>query len=248
MDLDREDYLVGVTSYCPKPDRTVRVVGTLVNPNLEEILRADPDCVLLSKEDSAVQKVERLTSLGKRVHTFPRSRSFEEICDNYRKLGSMIGRDRLARRKAREYCEQLNNLQKNRKALSLALFISCTPMIPAAGRSYISDAVTKAGVQNVYEGLDRPFPVVSRESLVRLNPHIVITLSEHDRRLLQSELSSSKNLRVVRFDTLFSMSHEHISYYTPGDFLVSVKKISAIAEEGEKRIRDRGKLARRRHE
>ncbi len=237
IDLEGDRFLAGITSYCPKPEGGARIVGNLVNPNLEEILRAEPDCILVSKEDSAVQKVERLSALGRRIYTFPRTRSFGEITDNYIELGAMIGRENLAREKAGRYREALATLQKTRKDLSLTLLISCTPMIPAAGRSYISDAIRLAGVKNVYAGLERPFPVVSRESLVRLNPHIIVTLSENDRELIEKELASSDNLRAHRYGTVFTMSHEHVSYYTPKDFLEAVKKISAIVEEGERRIR-----------
>ena len=111
-DLGRKELLVGVTSFDDYRDDGIELVGTLVQPNLEAIIRLRPDIVFLSGEDGPVQNIDRLENAGVRIHRFGRNRNFRDICDNYLLLAVMLDREREARNNIARYSELLGRVKK----------------------------------------------------------------------------------------------------------------------------------------
>jgi iron complex transport system substrate-binding protein len=77
FDLGAGDRLVGITDYCRPPqtdeDRLVRIGGTRA-PEVDTILRLQPDLILANQEENGRKQVEMLVEAGLTVWlTFPRT-------------------------------------------------------------------------------------------------------------------------------------------------------------------------------
>jgi ABC-type hemin transport system substrate-binding protein len=50
--------VVGVTKYCPKPNKAATIVGDYMSINVEDIVRLKPDVILSSRENSQNRQYE----------------------------------------------------------------------------------------------------------------------------------------------------------------------------------------------
>jgi ABC-type Fe3+-hydroxamate transport system substrate-binding protein len=236
VDLGAGGLLVGVTSYDDVRGRGIKVIGTLVQPNLETIVMLRPDIVFYSGEDGLVQNIGRISGAGVATHRFGRNRNFNDICGNYTALAGMLGRLPAAQKKVNGYREILDRLKKRGRAAEpplVVFLISCTPLIAASADSFIGQIIGDAGGRCAYGGAGRPHPMVSMESLVQTDPDVIIAMTGGDdvddffRRLSRD----FKDLAAVSHGNMHAISPDTIPFYTPSDYVKSVERISYILEK-----------------
>lgn len=228
IDLESEYLLVGVTEYHPPLSRKIDIVGNLIQPNIEKIISLNPDIVMLSNEDNPIQSVERLDATGIRTHSFGRNEDFEEICSNYLKLATLIGKRELARSKLTEYRNTLRAIRHNETRLSIALFIDHSSLIAASGNSYVGKIIKDAGGSNCLEGFEVPYPIVSEEFIVTCNPDIIISIREGSENYFKRIFSDFPFITAIKNDTIYSIRPDRVAFYTPGDYVSSVQEIAEI--------------------
>jgi len=237
-DLGRRELLAGVTSYDDFRRSGIEIVGTLVQPNLEAIIRLRPDIVLLSSEDGPVQNIDRLKEAGVRVYRFGRNGNFRDICDNYQRLAAMVGREPEARMKIARYAEMLDRAVTRRRygprgKPAVAFFLSHRPLIAASEGSFIAQIIRDAGGVCVYSGTRGVYPPVSLESLVEYDPDVIIYMAgDNQGSDFFMRLSRDfRSLRVVKKRNFYIIDPDTIPYYTPADYVKSVETVSRILEK-----------------
>ncbi len=228
VDLESEHLLVGVTAYHPALSRKIDIVGNLIQPNIEKIVSLNPDIVLLSNEDNPIQSVERLDATGIRTSCFGRNEDFDEICGNYLKLAILIGKRELARSKLTEYRNTLRAIRRNETSLSIALFIDHTPLIAASGNSYVGKIIKDAGGSNCFEGFKVPYPIVTEEFVITRNPDIIISIREGAENFFMRIFSDFPCVTAIKNNVIYSISPDRVAFYTPGDYVSSVREIAEI--------------------
>jgi len=227
IDLKSEKMLSGVTLYHPKLKRNIDIVGSLVNPNIEKILLLNPDIVLFSEEDAIVQNVERLNSLGVKSYRFKRNNNFNAICENYRILGIMLNKKKLAESKIKLYKAMIAKYMQKPMKIRIAFFLSYRPLITASGSSYIGQIIQDSGGINVYNELKRPYPIISIESLVKKDPDVIISMLKGADSYFMKRFAGF-NLKVKRSNSIYTVGTDNIPFYTPRDYIESIRKISGI--------------------
>jgi iron complex transport system substrate-binding protein len=229
LDLEGSHLLVGVTTYSPPLPHKVESVGNITNPNVEKIVLLKPDAVLYSVEDAAVQRTEQLTSMGIKLFSFRRNADYKTICDNFRSLARIIGKEELADKKLAIYnrkLEEIKNRSQNRASPSMAFFVSQEPLITVSGLSFINGIIDDAGGINVYHDLEKPYPLVSAESLIILKPEIILSMMAGAEKFFSNltEAYSIKNKYLSR--NIYSINPDNVALYTPGNYVSSVEEIS----------------------
>ncbi len=229
QDLESEDLIVGVTTYGPEMKKKTAVVGSLVRPGAEAIALLKPDLILMSDEDSAVQRTELIVSMGIPIKVFKKNADFESICENYLELAGILGKSRLAGVKLAHYRSLLEKARKRASGAArprVAVFISSKPLIAASDRSFIGGAVRDAGGENCYSDVQVPYPSVSLESLAQRSADAVVAISGGDIDAIRSDLGrygvDVKRIRWVR------ISPDRLTQYTPADYAGSVDILSGI--------------------
>lgn len=229
-DLEASEMLAGVTSFDDFRDRA-QTVGSMVRPNAELILSINPDLVIFSEDDGSVQAVDSLSSAGLRVRRFQKSRSFDDIVAHYLTLASIVGRERIAVNKIEGYISQRNaEVARPRSSYRprVAFLVSVKPLIAASNTSYIGAIIRDAGGECAVRSGGALFPILSLESLVTSDPEIVIVMSDHKadwescRRILAPFTDMARKVRGI--------TPSHVAYYTPSDYIQSVKLIRAVIE------------------
>lgn len=191
-----QDWLVGVTSYCDYPPaaRTLPRVGDFSHPSLERIIRLKPDLVIvnLPEQQRIKQDLEKMN-----IPVFVSAP--ESLNDIYREiveLGRRIGRLTAAESLAAQMRKRIQPVPRRRCPVYLEL--SPRPLITVGRNNFLSEMVACAGGQNIFADLDRSYPVIPQEEVIRRNPAVIIVLHPQSiqNRIGWSKIDAVRNHRI----------------------------------------------------
>jgi ABC-type Fe3+-hydroxamate transport system substrate-binding protein len=172
------DRLVGRTRWCDYPEaaRAVPDVGDGIPPNVETVLAARPDLVLLYRSPQNLDAAARFRAAGSAVLQI----DFNHLADVARVarlLGPLLDRTRQGDSLAADMDRQLAALQPGADSGShpnvLILAWDQPPMAIGAG-SFQSEILTLAGGRNIFADISAPSATVSIEAIAARNPNLVL--------------------------------------------------------------------------
>jgi len=229
VDLESSHLVVGVTTYSPPLNHEVEIIGTLTSPNIEKIILLKPDAIIYSIEDAAVQRTEQLKAMGIKLFPFEKNADYKSICENYMKLGHIIGKEELANKKLAFYNKELEeiktNTAKNQVKPLVAFFVSQEPLIAVSSLSFISGIIDDAGGINIYHNLEKAYPLVSAESLIILKPDIILSIMPDAENFFRKILSRYNMRATELFNNIYSINPDNTTLYTPANYVKSVKEV-----------------------
>lgn len=198
--LGAADALVGRTRYdtfLPRL-REVPDLGPGLRPNVEAVLAARPDLVLLYASNENRPAARRLREAGVRTAAFRVDR-LADLSRVTRVLGRLTGDTAAARLTIDTTAAALARVRARTAALphpTVFWHLWDTPLLGVGGGSWLDDLVTAAGGRNVYHALRDPSPVITFEDLLRRDPDVILAGARTRDRLLRDPRWSG--LRAVR--------------------------------------------------
>lgn len=232
-DIGAQDLLVGVTDFCKFPPEAQKKekVGGWINPNYERILSLKADLVLALKFHG--KAVDNLEKLKVPVLVF-NCQTVNDVLDAYDILGKRLGRVAQAR-KAKEAIQKRLVLAANwagkHKPVSVLFLIGRNPgtldqLYGVGPNNFVDELIHKMGGINILSDAREPYPLVSKEQLLKRDPDIIIDSipsSEMNTEQLQAEKDSWKKfptLKAVREKRVFTLSED--AYLIPGPTMVGL--------------------------
>lgn len=181
--LGLSDRLVGRTQFCAYPPavRQVPIIGAYTDANLEAIVAAHPDCVLVTTSSPRLK--EQFSALDLPLVELPDS-SFEDLFVAAHLLGERTGRPRTAARLVQNLERDLDSLRqppRNERVLIVTGPLSVPPSDPfvAGPGSFLDHLVALAGFQNAVAGLvHRPWGQISLETVIQVDPEVLLEARE----------------------------------------------------------------------
>lgn len=180
-DIGAQDLLVGDTDFCKFPPEAQKKekIGGWINPNYEKILSLKPDLVLALKFHG--KAVDNLKKLGVSV-LVQDCQTVEDVLSAYDVLGRALGREESARKAKKRLAARLAKIKekaKRSKPVSLLFVIDRTPgaleQIYGVGPNNFVDAMIRwTGGVNILADSPVPYPLVSKEELLRRDPDVII--------------------------------------------------------------------------
>ena len=170
--------LVGRSQYDVFPDsaRLVPDVGPAMRPNIEAVIAARPDLVLLYASDDNRTAYERLNAAHIPTYAF-RIDSIAQFARDTRLLGRLLGDSA----RAATTVDTIEATLARVRAMTAALprptvFIHAwdKPIIAIGGGSFLSELVEIAGARNIYADSKLPSLTVSLEDVIRRNPEYIL--------------------------------------------------------------------------
>jgi iron complex transport system substrate-binding protein len=178
--------VVGVTEYCTYPPEVKKIpkIGSWATPNMEVILRARPDLIVVQR--TAVHNVAPFRALklnALEVH-------LDRIADIYSAIaaiGEAAGVPDRARQLSDSIRKQLSDVQSRvagRRPTSVMFVVGRTPgslegIIAVGSTSYLSEVITLAGGRNILADSRVAYPKVLHEEILARNPEVIIDMGEH---------------------------------------------------------------------
>ena len=207
--------LAGITSVDDYPPAVKNIprVGDMSFPSYERLLAVRPDLIVFDSATIVRAEAEKLAGKVRCPVFVQRSQKIDDVPRHLEALGTLTGREREAKKAAALLQIQFRAIDRHvlgKPRPTAFIEVSETPLYAAGARSFLGDAVARAGGENVVtEG--GPFPIVSKELLLSKNPaHYIIAVgkSEHLKRTFAPPLDRlaavrAGNVHYILADTLF---------------------------------------------
>jgi len=181
------DRVIGRTTWDSYPDfvRLIPDMGPGLRPNLEVVIAAKPDLVILYASADNRPAADRLRALG--ISTLAvKNDSIGDLARTLRLLGIVTGDSVRAAIVADSVAATLDRVRaatKGRSRPTAFWYIWDSPLITIGRGSYMSELLEIAGARNLYDDMTVPSPSVTLEDVVRRNPDVVIAGPDGTRNL-----------------------------------------------------------------
>lgn len=228
------DRVVGVTQFCrypPEVQSKPKVAG-FSDINFEAVLRQRPDLVILPV-DKLRNKVQ-LERIGLPVMTLD-TRSLSGLQAAIRQLGRATGHSReaaLASGRLEEGIREARERARGRPRPKVLFSIMHSYQglgyiteINAVGQDgFFSDLIDIAGGDNAYQG-SLPFPRLSREAIIFLNPDIIIDVIPYteDLEAVRRDWQGLSSVAAVKNNRLYFLTDEADTVPGPGIYKTLAK-------------------------
>jgi len=194
--------LVGRTSWCDYPPDASAVpdLGNGIEPNVEAVLSARPDLVLLYKSGANHTAGERLRGLGVPTLEFATDR-MADLARITRLLGRALGRERSADSLVRATERALDSATvRPASRPSVFILVWDRPAMTLGRGSFLSEILERAGARNVFDDLASSSAPVSIEAVAARDPDFIL-VSGTDQPGIASrpEWSAVRAVRERRF-------------------------------------------------
>lgn len=217
------DCVVGVGDWCTWPPEAAGEprVGGDVNPNFERILALKPDLAIVQgRAENMAAFCRKFGIRLLRVEMF----DLGTIYSGLRRLGSVTGReceaDRLAaklRLGLAELATRVGGLTRPMVFIALGHRAGSLRLVRSAGgRTFLSQLVEVAGGENVLADISEPYPQVSKETLLRRRPEVILEfhpgrkLTEGERKALLDDWRSLPSLPAVQAGRVHFLAEDYL--------------------------------------
>jgi ABC-type Fe3+-hydroxamate transport system substrate-binding protein len=201
--------LVGRTHWdvYPEEAKAVPDLGSGIRPNVEAVLGARPDLVLLYASNDNRAAATELRTAG--VNTL--SLKIDHIADFHRAarlIGQLLGdsmRGVAVSDSVKRTLDRVRNSTASLPKPSVFWHIWDAPLITIARGSYMNELIEIAGGTNIYGDMADASPAVSIEDVLRRNPAFIITGPDGAEKIRRdprwSESPAVKQGRILIADT-----------------------------------------------
>ena len=202
--------VVGVSTYCHFPPEAASrpKIGTYLQPNLEAILRLRPDMVIMERlAPQTIDQLKRAKIRVEQINTGDLRTNLQMIEDIGRFAGAVEQARGLRARMQAEFDRMRATQQSKRKVVFV---VGRSPGrlegIVAVGRgSYLNELIAIAGGVNVLADSSLSYPKLSLESMIRLQPDVIIDMgdmaetvgvSDEHKRAVEALWKSRKDIKA----------------------------------------------------
>jgi iron complex transport system substrate-binding protein len=199
--------LVGRTTYdmWPVAARSVTDLGPGLRPNVEAVLAANPDLVVLYASDDNRDAARRLRAAGVPTAAFrvDRIADFERVT---RALGVLTGDTAAARTTVDSVRRTLDRVRTATTSLPRPTVfwpLYDQPLLATGSGSYLNELIDVAGGRNIYCFMKEPSPRVTFEDLMQRDPDVVLASPES--RVRYAADPRWQALRAVRDNHLLAV-------------------------------------------
>ena len=171
--------IVGRTPHCNYPAGIhSKPVVKNYPVDLEQVLALKPDVIFTVEGITPLDVAARLEELGIPVY-YQKYRSVEDILLGIADIGRIMGREQQANQLAdslRQQVREIENRYSQRENKQRVLAITWSDPIYVYGQNTIlTDQLRILGSENaVQEVFDQPFPALTREYILKLNPDVLL--------------------------------------------------------------------------
>jgi iron complex transport system substrate-binding protein len=211
--------VAGVTDYCNYPPEATRLpkVGGFsgVAVSMERLAALRPDLVIVSADmhGRIISLLDRLSIRNFAVEP----RNFNDVYQTIETLGTLTGNETAAREVTALMREKIRLAGARRGTGDRPLVfweLSDEPLMTAGGNTFINEAISLGGGQNIFADIPESWPMVNTEEVLRRRPAWIIAGDDHGKIVEPGELAQrpgwqgipavrDRRIATVRADTLY---------------------------------------------
>jgi len=238
--LGLESRVIGVTKFCKYPPEAAKKaqVGGFFDPNYEAMVALKPDLVILLPEQEQAKKyLENLGIATLTVH----NRLIGEILYTIIVIGKTCGKEKEAYEMVGGIRSRIETVKKKTESLErkkILVSVGRTPgsveqIVIAGQNTFYDELITLAGGINVYHGYPVPYPEISGEGMLRLDPDIILDIQPSLAAMGLTEKDACHDwdkipeLRAVKTGNVYILSADYASVPGPR-FIRTLEEMARI--------------------
>ena len=164
-DLGLDEEVIGITKFCIHPkkwfQKKQRIGGTkTVKTSVVKALK--PDIIIANKEENVKAQIEELGQIAP-VYVSD-IRTLNEALEMILSVGKLVNKEDRACLLVRQIKEAFESITPAKQKINTAYFIWKDPYMAAGGDTFIHDMLSRCGLTNVFQNLNR-YPEVTINSL-----------------------------------------------------------------------------------
>jgi len=220
--------IVGITIHDrPEIKKNRVIVGTLLDPNIEAIVRLKPDIVIASKEGNRKQTVEKIKNLGITVETLEEVITYNDLKKNFLTLAKIFGKTDEANQIISNIDKKLADIKKSRPKNRKKVFwqLGTKPLVTVGGNTYFNQLTMIAGGTNIFADIKTKYITISAEEVIKRNPDVIIGMGMEENTQIFEFWKQFKNIEAVKKNKIFKVDDYMFCSPTPESFLKSVQML-----------------------
>jgi len=216
---DAGNKLVGTVRFSDYPESatSIPLVGDSYNLDFETIIALQPDLIIVWETGTRRSTVEKLLALGYTVF-ISEPDSLEIIATSIERFGKLTGNAETALTKSKQFLQDVAKLKNKYSSLEqVRVFYQFwnQPIFTVNDNHIISTIIEMCGGKNVFAELSTLTPQLSIESVLKINPDVIIASGEGNLKPeWLEEWRQWPTLSAVSNDQLYSIPPELIQRHT----------------------------------
>lgn len=232
--LGAEDMLVGCTNYCKAAQNDNKeIVASVIKPNIEKIISLKPTIVLASDFLSS-KDIETFQRFGIQVEIFPMPSSFNQICDQFIRLGRLVKQENKAVSIIKEAKDKMLKIEQapilNDSKPRIFMQIGADPIYTVTSDNFMNDYIIYNGGVNIGESLTSG--AIGREFVLSANPDFIFIVTMGivaDKEI--EEWKKFANIKAVTNNRIFTLDSDIACQPTPITFVETLETMSKMINQ-----------------
>lgn len=224
----------------PASERTLPKIGTVDAIDMERLIAARPDVVVVWPDGNNPAEIATIERLGIPVYR-QEADTLEGIGASLRRLGALAGTSRVADREAGRLEARLASLRRRYAGVSrpatVLLEVWNRPLYTVGGKELMSDALRVCGARNIFADLPQRAPAIGIGAVLARNPDMIIAVAPPGRGAAWlARWRRFPFLRAVRNGRLLAFEDQRLSGLGPGIIGATAalcRKIAALRQRPE---------------
>ena len=219
FELGLGDQIVAITRWCTRPADEVRTkpkIGGTKNPKIHEILKSNPDLVMLDCDENRREDAEALEKAGiKTLSVFPKT--IGDSIAMLRTFGELFAVERRVQEWIEEIEERRNQI--HRQTVRSLILIWRLPYITINCDTYVHSAASMFGFENVFARHPERYPHLSGEEIQKADAQCVLFPDEpYPFRPKHIEIFKKEfpNLKAVQENQLLTFDGSYLAWHGYG--------------------------------
>jgi iron complex transport system substrate-binding protein len=176
--------IVGVTEYTNFPLSLAQKpsIGPYPKVNLEKLISLKPTLIFATTEGNAKEQVEWIRKQGILVRLFdPKTTS--QMSETLTAISLDLEKSERARELIKKFNFDIEHLKaevaqwSEGKRGKVFFQLDQNPLISIGRSAFVSMVLTEFGIQNIFSDLERAYPRISKEEVIKRNPDWIVILN-----------------------------------------------------------------------
>lgn len=214
--------VVGVSDFSTYPPeaQTIPRIGGLINPNKEKITSLQPDLLIIQGQNESLARFcdeEGIRFLSIEIDTL------EDIWTAIHTLGQILESQEKASALVRKIKDDLQDIRekiKDRPLRKVFITLGHTPgdltgLMTTGPGTFLNELVSTAGGENIFADAPGLYPQISKESLVKRQPEIILEaipggIPEEKLKLLKNDWTQLPMLPAVKSGNIHYLTEDFL--------------------------------------
>ncbi len=229
--LGAGDRIIGNTIYCNRPEvaKNKEKVGTVIKINLEKIVALNPDLVLATSLTDRKQ-LEKLKKLKINIVEIKLAKNFQELCNNFLKLGELLDKDKEADQIIKQVKQKIDSIRMRTTLLPkprIIVQMGARPLFVANKDYFVNDFIELAGGVNI--AWNAKTGLYSREEVLRKNPDVIVIVTMGLAGEKEMEIWKKYGaVEAVKNNRIYIIDSYRLCSPTPVSFVETLEEIVKI--------------------